>query len=147
MIFVIYEIFFINPNKRQRENNLLLNAIFFLALLLLLISCGRQNEQVKWQDYEYNPVLTVGDSGSWDAGALGSMSVLKVDNTYHMYYEAWGVRSDTVWDRAEYNTLQIGHATSKDGKIWLKDKEHNPVIERGNINEWDSHGTWDPFVI
>jgi len=129
------------------KKDLLLKVIFFAALASLLISYSPQKDRVIWRDYENNPVLTIGDSGTWDAGALGSMSVLKVDNIYHMYYEAWGVRTDSEWDREEYNTLQIGHATSKDGKTWFKDKEHNPVIKKGNMNEWDSHGTWDPFVI
>lgn len=59
-----------------------------------------------------NPVMKPGGKGQWDGGALGSMSVLKVGDVFHMYYEAWGVRTDKEWDAHEYESLQIGHATS-----------------------------------
>lgn len=114
---------------------------------ILISNIFAQDETPAWMDYENNPIISVGESGSWDAGALGSMSVVNVNNTFHMYYEAWGLRTDSEWDREEYNTLQIGHATSTDGLIWTKDLANNPVIRKGEMGEWDSHGTWDPFVI
>ncbi len=40
--------------------------------------------------YGANPVIKTGAESEWDAGALGSMTVLKVGSIYHMYYEAWG---------------------------------------------------------
>jgi len=88
-----------------------------------------------------NPVVSPGPKGTWDAGAIGSMNVLKVGETFHMYYEAWGVRGTSV---ADYLTLQIGHATSGDGLHWTKDPA-NPVLPKGD--GWDKDGTWDPFVI
>lgn len=119
----------------------------FLLFLMKSILFGQYDESPQWTEYKSNPILNVGATGSWDAGALGSMSVLKVGDVFHLYYEAWGVRTDAEWDRDEYNTLQIGHATSIDGINWVKDKKHNPVIKKGKIGEWDSHGTWDPFVL
>lgn len=100
-----------------------------------------------FKPYDVNPVLTVGKEGTWDAGALGSMTVLKVGDIYHLYYEAWGTRSKKGWSRKEYDSLQIGHATSRDGVHWVKDPA-NPVLPRGkNEGDWDYAGTWDPFVI
>ena len=81
----------------------------------------------EWREYGGNPVLRTGETGTWDAGALGSMTVLKVDDVLHMYYEAWGVRSEKDWDASEYESLQIGHAVSLDGVHWLKDSA-NPVV-------------------
>ncbi|MBT4501995.1 MAG: hypothetical protein HOC74_29960 [Gemmatimonadetes bacterium] len=98
------------------------------------------------REHASNPVLTVGGSGEWDAGALGTMSVLKVADVFHMYYEAWSRRSEAAWDEQEYFTLQIGHATSSDGMRWTRDPV-NPVIPRGGDGDWDHHGTWDPFVL
>jgi hypothetical protein len=100
----------------------------------------------EWREYGGNPVLRTGETGTWDAGALGSMTVLKVDDVLHMYYEAWGVRSEKDWDASEYESLQIGHAVSLDGVHWLKDSA-NPVVPRGAEGEWDRTGTWDPYVI
>ena len=103
-----------------------------LALVALfgLIVLNAQDPEPEWRAYEGNPVLTVGEAGTWDAGALGSMTVLKVGDTFHMYYEAWGVRSTLEWDEEEYFSLQIGHATSDDGLHWIKDDENNPVIPK-----------------
>jgi hypothetical protein len=96
-----------------------------------------------WQIYSNNPVLRPGAKGEWDAGALGSMTVLQVGEVFHMYYEAWGVRGN---QSADYLTLQIGHATSRDGMHWTKDPV-NPVLPKGTGQDWDRDGTWDPFVL
>ena len=101
---------------------------------------------MKFKVYEDNPILRTGREGQWDAGALGTMSVLKVDGVFHMYYEAWGERSGIDWVEEEYYSLQIGHATSPDGIHWAKDPA-NPVLRSGTEGEWDHHGTWDPFVL
>jgi hypothetical protein len=87
-----------------------------------------------WRAYPANPVLTRGSKDEWDGWAVGSMSALKVEDTYHMYYEGWGK-----------GTIQIGHAISPDGVRWRKDPA-NPVLPHG-ANGWDSGGTWDPFVL
>lgn len=98
----------------------------------------------KWKRYQGNPILR--PDSNWDAGALGSMSVVKAGETYHMFYEAWGTKH-TGWRKTDYETLQIGHAVSADGVHWVKDPD-NPVLPRGkNQNDWDKGGTWDPFVI
>ncbi|HOU13889.1 MAG TPA: hypothetical protein PKZ84_12330 [Anaerolineae bacterium] len=101
---------------------------------------------MKFKEYAGNPVLVTGSKGEWDAGALGTMSVLKVGDLFHMYYEAWGQRSGTQWVKEDYYSLQIGHATSRDGIHWIKDPK-NPVLKKGAAGQWDHHGTWDPFVL
>jgi len=124
--------------------------IFSLAILLIFnIRVYTQETNAEfgtWKVYSNNPVIDVGEEGTFDAGALGSMSVVEAKDMFHMYYEAWEVRSDIEWSREEYYTLSIGHATSKDGITWIKD-DNNPVIPRGKRGEWDDRGTWDPFVI
>ncbi len=96
--------------------------------------------------YERNPVVDVGTEGSWDAGALGSMTVLMADGVFHVYYESWGQRSEKEWDADEYESLQIGHATSQDGFQWTKDMA-NPVLPKGGEADFDRTGVWDPYVI
>lgn len=91
----------------------------------------------RWSFYPNNPVLRPGAHGEWDAGALGTMTVLKVGNVIHLYYEAWGVRSNLTED---YSSLQIGHATSGDGLNWTKETAV-PVLPKG------AGSAWDPFVI
>ncbi|MCX6879599.1 MAG: hypothetical protein NTW21_38210 [Verrucomicrobia bacterium] len=99
----------------------------------------------RWAVYPHNPVLQPGAKGEWDAGALGSMTVLKVGEVCHMYYEAWGSLGKEG-SGADYQTLQIGHAVSPDGVHWVKDPA-NPVLCKGTGKDWDKDGTWDPFVI
>jgi hypothetical protein len=96
-----------------------------------------------FSDYTNNPVLRPGLKGEWDAGALGSMTVLRAGDLFYMYYEAWGVRAQ---ESADYNTLQIGRATSQDGVHWTKHPA-NPVLPKGEGADWDRDGTWDPFVL
>lgn len=96
-----------------------------------------------FKEYHGNPVLKLGEKGQWDAGALGSMTVLKVGDFYHMYYQAWG---DKGTGRLDYYSLQIGHAVSPDGLHWAKDPA-NPVLSPEPGSNWDADGVWDPFVI
>jgi len=84
--------------------------------------------------YSGNPIIRPGGMGIWDSWAVMSMSVVKVDGVFHLYYEG-GLTG--------CGDLQIGHATSTDGLHWHKDPA-SPVLKRG---EWDGGATWDPYVI
>jgi hypothetical protein len=55
---------------------------------------SEEKSTTRFKVYHSNPVIKPGGKGQWDAGALGSMSVLKVGGVFHMYYEAWSVRSE-----------------------------------------------------
>jgi hypothetical protein len=95
--------------------------------------------------YAGNPVLSPGTRGEWDAGAIGSVTVIAAEGAVHLFYEAWG-DPDPAKEGVDYSSLQIGHAVSLDGVHWSKDTT-NPVVPKGTGNEWDAKGTWDPFVI
>ena len=99
-----------------------------------------------FKPYDGNPILQPGPAGSFDAGALGSMCVVRVGEVLHLYYEAWGVRAAKNGTPAEFETLQIGHATSPDGLHWTKDPL-NPALPRGGKADFDRTGVWDPYVI
>ena len=88
-----------------------------------------------------NPILTPGPKGSWDAGAIETMTVVKVGGSFHLYYEGWALNAN-----GGLGAIQIGHATSPDGVHWMKDPA-NPVLPKGNGTDLDSNGTWDPSVI
>jgi hypothetical protein len=61
--------------------------------------------------------------------------VLKIDSTYHLWYEG-----------DDGATSRIGHATSQDGLIWIKDTA-NPVLDLGPSGEWDWLHAYGPSVI
>jgi predicted GH43/DUF377 family glycosyl hydrolase len=131
-----------------------------LALWMVLLPCGFAAEGDKAADlqplyqlagdkvfkpYPGNPVLKP-EVGQMDAAALGTMTVVRVNGVFHMYYEAWGAGDRRKSPATYYLSLQIGHATSTDGIHWTKDPA-NPVIHDGKAGEFDVSGTWDPFVL
>jgi hypothetical protein len=82
-----------------------------------------------WTKDTLNPVINLGSAGSWDdSWILSAGSVIRVNNTYHIWYNAWdGVIGG--------NDVRIGHATSEDGRNWTKDPD--PVLSRGSNADWD----------
>lgn len=77
-----------------------------------------------WSKYSNNPILS--PEGTETLTTWGY--VVKSGSIYHMFY-AYQVDS----------YRQIGHATSSDGKNWVKDTANNPVLTT-------SKGCWCPFV-
>ena len=63
------------------------------------------------------PVITPGQGTTWDAASTIAGPVIKVDNTYRMYYTGFSNR---------YNNWNIGLATSPDGITWTKSMQ--PVL-------------------
>jgi hypothetical protein len=75
-----------------------------------LVDYATSSDGISWTRYPTS-VLAPGDSGAWDSGTIGVGPVIKVDNTYRMYYTSW---SD------QYSNWSIGLATSADGITWTK---------------------------
>lgn len=115
-----------------------MKKLFTLITLLSLsavVFCQIQNDlsQVAWHKNEA-PVLLPGEEGSWDAEGVLSPSVLKIDDTYHIWYSGM-----------DATNLRIGHATSEDGLVWVKD-ENNPVIDLGEPGSFDDTRAYLPTV-
>jgi hypothetical protein len=84
-----------------------------------------------WDSCADNPVLSpVGDE---DLTAWGS--TWKDGSSYHMFYSY----------KDSGDALQIGHATSSDGKSWTKDSANNPIVTKSGSG-WDNGQVWDPAV-
>jgi len=87
---------------------------------------------------EPSPVLTNGSNPfDWDHGGVSQPWVIRLGDTFHMWYTGWS--SD--------NDVYIGHATSKDGLNWTKDP-NNPVVGPGFYQGF-FHTIWidSPVVI
>jgi len=82
-------------------------------------------DSIHWEKYEEGSVLKVSIQG-WDSQRVGSPSVIKQGNIFHMWYRGDGL-----------GLQQIGYAVSQDGINWEKYKE-NPVVRVGRDSEWDN---------
>lgn len=82
------------------------------------IGLAYSNDLVNWTREANNPILTLGGSSEWDEGIVANAQVLKVSNTYHMWYGGMN---------GGLTAGGVGHATSFDGKTWTKDT-CNPLI-------------------
>lgn len=82
---------------------------------------------LEWTKHPGNPVLDVGERGSWDASQVAVPTVLRVGDRYLMWYAGMSERNDG-W--------RIGLATSPDGVRWTKNPR-NPVFKAGPPGAWD----------
>ncbi|MFH0758175.1 MAG: T9SS type A sorting domain-containing protein [Bacteroidota bacterium] len=85
---------------------------------------------ITWTKYSENPVLKPGPGGDWDDHTLQGCSVLKMDTIFHMWYTG---HTGTILNE----NYRIGHATSQDGILWVRDTANNPVLEKGASGDWD----------
>lgn len=92
---------------------------------------------VQWE-IDSDSVLPPADSG-WDAHRVETPMVLKIDDTYHMYYT--GCDRETC---AGFPQFAIGHATSQDGIHWERNP-NNPIVQpHDNPAEWGFHLVAEP---
>ncbi len=81
------------------------------------------------------PVLGTGPRGSWDEQAAADPYVIRIGETFYMYYLGE--------DRARRQRL--GVARSTDGVMWQKSRA-NPILELGNAGTFDEIGLGEPAV-
>jgi VCBS repeat-containing protein len=89
-----------------------------------VIGLATSTDAVNWTKSEANPVL-VGDSGAWDDTALDPWGVIKVDDTYYMWY-------NTIGGAPGQNGRCSGLATSTNLTDWTKDPL-NPLFCGGRF--------------
>lgn len=112
-----------------------MNKVIILAIMFQLMFMMNAFPQTDWAKIEGNPVLTPGAAGQWDDVGVEMCSVLIDGTTYHMWYSGYdGFR------------FRIGHATSQDGIIWVKDTL-NPVLNVGSPGSWEDMFVTSPCVI
>jgi len=91
-----------------------------------------------WHGYNdgVEPVLFTGEPGAWDDGYVTAGTVLKINETYHMWYSGGRIS----------NNEGIGHAQSIDGVSWIK-SSNNPLLHRDNGVIWRDTRTYTPMLI
>jgi hypothetical protein len=90
--------------------------------------------------YAYSdPVIALGNQGSWDGEEMFSPSVCKDNGIYRMWYDG-----ETGGEGSEI--ARIGYAYSLDGIHWRK-YDGNPVVMEGSTGSFDEDGVLDPMVL
>ena len=88
---------------------------------------------------QYETIITSGDRtvpGDWNGDWIGSLSVVKDDYAYRMWYSAGN----------EIDGESIGYADSPDGVNWFQPYD-SPLLGSGSLDEWDEAGVTDPTVL
>ena len=100
------------------------------------IGYATSSDGIVWEKYAANPVLDIGESGTWDDIHVYSSAVLFNGTEYQMWYTG---------DAGSY-TERIGYATSFDGIVWEK-HPNNPVLDLGASGTWDDDRVRIPTVL
>lgn len=105
------------------------------------IGYASSSDGINWNKYEDNPVLTPGDSSSWEYPYVFQPKVIfdPGSNVYRMWYAAY---NETFPDQRN----RFGYATSLDGLHWTKYVD-NPVLRPGAEGDWDYWDIHYPHVI
>jgi predicted GH43/DUF377 family glycosyl hydrolase len=99
------------------------------------IGLATSTDGENWTKYQQNPVITRGDAGSWEADGTSAPAVLLDGTIYRMWYAGY---SNSL------KKIQIGYATSLDGKTWTK-SAGNPAMS-GTTGGWDQDVMSSPSV-
>ena len=99
------------------------------------IGYANSYDGINWTKYSNNPILTPGTSGSWDDLLISAPRIIKINDTFRMWY--WG---------SDGSNTRIGHAISYDGINWTK-RAVNPVMDVGKSGEWDDYTVRDHTII
>lgn len=92
------------------------------------IGYASSDDGITWEKHKNNPILTY-DRDNWEKNGFNDVTVLKIDNMWHMWYETLPTNYPT--DRS----FEVGYASSTDGFSW---KKHNEKLNIGS-----SEGNWD----
>ncbi|MGA3108169.1 MAG: hypothetical protein ABSD99_01745 [Candidatus Bathyarchaeia archaeon] len=101
------------------------------------IGLATSKDGIAWTRYSGNPVMTRGQSGSWDFGGVNDQWVMFEGGGYKMWFTSRASPDASLW--------QIGYATSPDGIHWSK-YSSNPVLTP-NATSWDAKDVDMPTVI
>ncbi len=100
-----------------------------------MIGYAYSKDGLIWTKYSGNPIFTPSRNW-WESKKIGSFQVIKVNNTYYSFYNAF-----------DNNMIsRIGMAKSDDGINWTRNP-NNPIISQDIPGSWDDTQVYKPAVI
>ncbi|MCF8360134.1 MAG: T9SS type A sorting domain-containing protein [Prolixibacteraceae bacterium] len=92
---------------------------------------------INWHKKTDEPVLAVNSDNVWEDVFVQDPKVLKIGETYHMWYGALG---------SVQPGQQIGYAVSTNGIHWVRNLSQ-PILPTGKGNAWDNYLCSFPAVV
>lgn len=105
------------------------------ASFISRIGLATSTDGINWIKSASNPVLDI-SPGGWDSYQLHTPYVIKIDDTYHMWYSG----------QQEFSSTAIGYATSPDGISWTR-MSNDPVLQVGPFGSWEGNNIHTPMVL
>lgn len=98
---------------------------------------------INWiKDTIHNPVMDLGEEGTFFDTWIQSSSVLYLDDEYRMWISGW---DNTTTSPMRY--FRIGYATSPDGIEWTIQNDSLAVLDHGPLDSWDESRIVSPSVL
>ena len=88
---------------------------------------------INWTKDPQNPVIDLGDPGSWNSNSVSMPFVMSNEDTLHLWFSG----ADGSY------TIRIGHAFSTDTGTSWQFNPNNPVLD---VGAWDPR-VWQPCVV
>ena len=109
----------------------------FETPLVVKIYYASSKDWINW-NIKKEPVFE-SEKDSWDSSSVETPSVIKVWNTYHMYY---------TWYDWDFKTgiYSIWHAISSDWIIWKRDSNNPVVVPHDDPLKWWHYTAAEPWI-
>jgi predicted GH43/DUF377 family glycosyl hydrolase len=91
-----------------------------------------------WTRYENNPIVKPGSSGAWDDAILFRPFLFKLNDEYHLFYNA---------KKTSDGMERIGCASASSPLGPFTKSSSNPVLQPGSSGQWDDQRIGDPQII
>ncbi len=110
----------------------------FIKPLVISIYYAESTDWINWK-INKTPVLE-NSEWAWDSESVETPSVIKVWDTYHMYY---------TWYNSDFKLARysIWHATSKDWLNRIKDKNNPLIVPNKDPLKWWYYTTAEPAIV
>ena len=109
------------------------------------IGYATSTDGVNWdKDYVHNPVISLGENGSFYDAALISSGLIAYNDTIRMFFTGY---DGTTTYPPEYSYFRVGYAWSTDYVNWTVGNNMEPVVDVGDPGEWDDRWVRVPWVM